>query len=157
MKILFILILAVISSSCGKENVEYCYNVYLHNETSFQVEVEAFHNRKLIKTIVLPKKKSKAFLITESDYDFNTTIFGDTVDSLNIKFDNEKMVTQYCNGVAINNCGDGVIFNNLVDYKDGTRGTKTKLFKEDGCKVYKKEFNFIIDESDYKRAVPIKK
>jgi hypothetical protein len=155
-KSMLFLFLTIILNSCLSDSPQVCANVYIYNNSKYNLTLEAFQKGKLLKTILIDAlKKNESFINTKSSDSF-FGIYGSEIDSVNIKFNSTRIIIQYCNGKNLSFCPD-IERNILLEYSKQNNGGSTifSLDKEK-CKVLKKPIEISFDQSDYDRAIPIK-
>ena len=153
-----LILFSLLLNGCNHET-DVCANVNIHNETKYLITLEAYNKKKLINTIEIPANKSyNTTYQTFGHVDNYLGVFSDNLDSVNIKFNNEKIIIQYCDGKNLSFCPN-IIKNILLEWDKQvpTVGGSVKLFKKNGCQILKNPYEFYFDQSDYDRAVPIVK
>lgn len=154
----FIFLFALISLlSCLSDTPQICSNVNIFNNTKYEITLEAFKNKTLLKSInIAPLGRNENFVNTKSV----DTFFGLNsldIDSTNIKFSNEKIIVEYCFGKTISFCNtDEKSLYSVYSRQNIGGGTRFSLNSEK-CKILKDPIEITFNQSDYDRAVPIKK
>ena len=77
----------------------------------------------------------------------------DLIDSVSIAFDKKKVIVQYCNGKNLDFC-DNIPKNLATEFGKQNIGGGYRLFKKDGCKVFKNPIEISFDQADYEKATP---
>jgi hypothetical protein len=154
--ILFYLILCCCSCG-GDEQTVYSY-IALKNCTDFKIKIKGFDKGKLKKEVDVEPNNTKKLIVQASLLNNYLGVSDDLLDSVNIIFDEKKIVTQYCNGKYLMEC-PAIIKNVFTEYEVNAypRGRLKFSLKSNKIRYYKKPIEIIFDQSDYDRAVPIKK
>ncbi len=150
------IILFIFCSSCVADEVQYCGYFVYQNKTNKTIKIEGFENQKIIKTFVInPNSEIELLINVKYLYD-KVGVFGSYIDSAAIKFNDEKIISQHCDGKYLELCNESIYKNILTDINgNGEKGYYKKL--QNGCRVNKNKAFYTFDQSDYDRAVPIKK
>ena len=155
--ILNLSILTLFLNACNHET-DVCAKVNIHNETKYLITLEAYKKKQLINSINIPANKTYSTFQIYGPINNYLGVFADEIDSLNIKFNNERIIVQFCDGRNLTFCPN--IEKNIFyewDNQTPAVGNEVKLFKKNGCQVLKNPYEFTFYQSDFDRSVPIKK
>jgi hypothetical protein len=150
--------LLIVLSSCVADEGQYCSYVTYVNETSKTVTIEGFFEKKTVKTLSIQPYEKQELLLNAKSISSGDFFFGATVDSVTIKFNDEKVIIQRCPGSVLGGCIKEIPKNIAASYSyTGTPKEGYYRKKVNNCIVAKARAFFTIDQSDYDRAIPIKK
>ena len=145
------LTLSVALSSCMDDLPNECAYVYINNETSVDLRIEGFKKGKSIKMISIPALSTHKSLVNLFGVNTFLGINTDLIDSVSIVFGEKKVMVQYCNGKNLDFC-DNIPKNLATEFGKQNIGGGYRLFKKDGCKVFKNPIEISFDQADYDMA-----
>jgi hypothetical protein len=156
----FLVLCIVPILGCEKQ---YCWEYVIENRTDHSITIEGYDRLNITQDGLNENIDGTVEFIKIEPYQFHTVlrargfqsdpigIFENMgIDSVNIYFDAEKVISQYCN--RITHLRDCNIERNICGYD--TEYIKTKTGRSSGENEYR--FTYIITEEDYNNAVPIK-
>jgi hypothetical protein len=153
----YLFFIIIFCSSCVADEVQYCSYVIYRNKTAKTIVIEGFEKSKKlpVQREIKPNSDIEILVNVRDLYDYRG-IFGGLVDSVCIKFSNEKVIYQYCEGRYLDICRNEIPRNIISDWiYFGEKGYFKK--SQNGCIVSKGKQIYTFDQSDYDRALPIKK
>lgn len=147
------LAISIFLVSCMDDLPNECAYVYIHNETSVDLRIEGFKKGKSIKMIAIPALSTHKSLVNLFGVNTFLGTNTDLIDSVSIAFDKKKVIVQYCNGKNLDFC-DNIPKNLATEFGKQNIGGGYRLFKKDGCKVFKNPIEISFDQADYEKATP---
>lgn len=153
--LLFFFLLFCLIISC---DATYYYEFVIINDTPYNIKIEGFNLKiktadtarvKLLETIDIKSKSSFSVLKAKGYHAEPDNIFQNfDIDSVNIIFNNEKILIQFCENNYVRDCD---IERNILGFDTEYEKEKTGKFK--GNDEYR--YTYTITEDDYNNAVPI--
>lgn len=162
----FTVIIALLLAMGSCETVYY-YQYIIENQTDHLIRIEGYHrfdigyskdgiiktrNENLLNTVEIIEIKPHSNYSVFKGLGFHSEsqgIFSNAnIDSVNIIFNSQKILVQYCNEESLRSC---IIERNIMNIEDEYE--KIKTGRSSGEKEY--SFTYIITEADYINALPI--
>ena len=158
MKYLILILVVIGTISCEKE---YVYEYVIENKTDFDVTIEGYDRFDIQGVKIASYSENGEFLSIPPQSNYSVIkargfhaepvgVFSTTdIDSVNIIFDDEKIIKQFCNKATLRSCE---IERNIMGYETSSY-VRTKFGRSSGENEYR--FTYTITEDDYNNAVPI--
>lgn len=168
MKYIFITLSTILLLGLGACETVYYYEYSIENETNHSIRIESYDRFEIIYSndgLTYTKTRNEDYLSVVEIININPNsnysvfkglgfvgegqgIFGNVdIDSVNIIFDDQKALVQYCDEESLRNC---YFERNIMDLD--TEYEKVKTGRSSGEIEYR--FTYTITEADYEKAVP---